>query len=58
MPDIEMKLREYVEKRLNDEGYRKKERRDWAFGAVDFAANVGLINTVTYSALLEEFGFI
>ena len=55
MPDIETKLRGYIEKTMNDEKFEKQKRRGWAFGAVDFALSVSLIDWTTYSELIDEY---
>ena len=55
MPDIETKLRGYIEKTMNDEKFGKQIRREWAFGAMDFAFSVSLIDWTTYSELMDEY---
>lgn len=55
MPDIETKLREYIEKTMNDEKFEKQARRNWAFGAVDFALLANLIDWSTYAELMDEY---
>lgn len=48
------KLEEYCRETISDSRYGNA-KRDWAFGAIDFACNAGLISSREYEALLEEF---
>ena len=49
------KLEEYCEETIADSRYSDNSKCNWAFGAVDFACNAGLISAEEYRALLKEF---
>ena len=49
------KLEEYCKEAIADSRYSDNSKCNWAFGAIDFACNAGLISSREYEALLEEF---
>lgn len=52
---MKKKLEEYCGKTIADSRYSDDLKRNWMFGAIDFACNAGLISSREYEALLEEF---
>lgn len=52
--DYEKKLREYIELIMGNSDYRLNAK-DWAFGAIDFASEIGLINSNVREKLKEEY---
>lgn len=48
------KLEEYCKETIADSSYSDDSRRNWTFGAIDFACNAGLISAEEYRALLKE----
>ena len=49
------KLEDYCKETSADSRYSDNSKCNWAFGAIDFACNAGLISSREYEALLEEF---
>ena len=49
------KLEEYCKEAIADSRYSDNSKCNWAFGAIDFACNAGLISSEEYRALLKEF---
>lgn len=49
------KLEEYCKETIADSRYSDNSKCNWAFGAIDFACNAGLISSEEYRALLKEF---
>ena len=47
-------LGKYCGKTIADSRYSDNLKRNWTFGAIDFACNAGLISSREYEALLEE----
>lgn len=47
------KLEEYCKQTIEDDRY--SARYDWAFGAVSFALDAGLISTLDFVDLLDQF---
>lgn len=52
---VKEKLKEYCVKVISNGKFSDKSKSNWAFGAIDFACNAGLISSREYEALLEEF---
>ena len=47
-------LGKYCGKTIADSRYSDNLKRNWTFGAIDFACNAGLISAEEYRALLKE----
>lgn len=48
------KLEAYCRKTISDSRYNDNAKREWVFGAIDFACSAGLISAEEYRELLEE----
>lgn len=57
MSQNELLLRKYIQDLVESKEFKEKIKRNWIFGAIDFACSAGLIDTDTYTALLAEYNF-
>lgn len=53
---MEQKLRKYIESALEFENVKVETKKNWAFGAVDFAFQSGLIDSNKFSEIAQEYG--
>ena len=52
---VYQKLEAYCEDVLSCKYCEEKQARNWAFGAIDFACNAGLITVEEFDELLEKY---
>lgn len=55
MKDYKKELMEYCENTIKTEYAGPNIRKDWAFGAIEFAYKSGLINEETFDDLLHKY---
>ena len=54
---VYQKLEAYCEDVLSCKYCEEKQARNWAFGAIDFACNAGLITVEEFDELLKKYAF-